>query len=222
MGGPAPLPFQSTLRELFGGELRYRLLRALFEEPGRELHLRGIAAAADVDSGNAHRMLKKLVEAGVCEQVSAVPYPKYRARQDNPFYPELTRLFSRGRDLINAIREVASGLEGTVAIYGSVARGEDQPQSDVDVLVIGPMSTIMAQAAFKPVSRAYGRSINANAVSEKDLIAQLKAGSAFWRDVLTGPLIKLKGEIPSEVSGRLREGAKRGVPAKGRRSARHQ
>jgi predicted nucleotidyltransferase len=116
---------------------------------------------------------------------------------------------------------VANGLEGTVAIYGSVARGEDQPQSDVDVLVIGPMSTIMAQAAFKPVSRAYGRSINANAVAQKDLIAQLDAGSAFWRDVLTGPLIKLKGEIPHEVSRRLREGAKRGVSAKGRRSARH-
>jgi hypothetical protein len=83
------------------------------------------------------------------------------------------------------------------------------------------MSTIMAQAAFKPVARAYGRSINANAVTEKDLIAQLDAGSAFWRDVLTGPLIKLKGEIPHEVSRRLREGAKRGLSAKGRRSARH-
>jgi hypothetical protein len=58
-------------------------------------------------------------------------------------------------------------------------------------------------------------------VTEKDLIAQLDAGSAFWRDVLTSPLIKLKGEIPSEVSRRLREGTKRGVSAKGRRSPRH-
>ncbi len=208
------------LRELFGGELRYRLLRALFEQPGRELHLRGLAAAAGVDSGNAHRMLRKMTDAGLCEQIAGVPYPKYRARRDNPFYPELTRLFSRGRDLINEIREVANRIDGTVAIYGSVARGEDQPQSDVDVLVIGPISTIMAQAAFKPVSRAHGRSVNANAVTESDLIAQLDAGSAFWREVLTGPLIKLKGEIPHEVSRRLREGAKRGVPAKGRRSAR--
>lgn len=217
----AHLPFESTLRELFGGELRYRILRVLFEEPGRELHLRGLAAAAAVDSGNAHRMLRKLVEAGICEQVAGIPYPKYRARRDHPFYPELTRLFSRGRDLINAIRGVADGLEGTVAIYGSVARGEDLPQSDVDVLVIGPISTIMAQAAFKPVARAYDRKINANAVTAKDLISQLDAGSAFWRDVLTGPLIKLKGEVPDAVARRLREGAQRGVPAKGRRSARH-
>jgi len=217
----AHLPFESTLRELFGGELRFRILRALFEEPGREFHLRGLAAAAAVDSGNAHRMLKKLIQAGLCEQVANAPYPKYRARQDNPLYPELTRLFSRGRDLINAIRGVASGLEGTVAIYGSVARGEDLPQSDVDVLVIGPVSSIMAQAAFKPVARTYDRKINANAITAKDLVSQLDAGSAFWRDVLSGPLITLKGEVPREVARRLRESRQRGVPAKGRRSARH-
>lgn len=217
----ARAPLDSTLKELFGGELRYRILRTLFEEPGRELHLRGLAAAADVDAGNAHRMLKKLVELGVVEQRVEVPNPKYRARQDNPLYPELARIFSRGRDLIEAIRGVAQSLGGTVAIYGSVARGEDRPESDVDILVIGPMSTIMAQAAFKPVARAHNRKINANAVTEEDLISQLEAGSAFWRDVLTGPLIKLKGDIPDEVAGRLREGAQRRVPAKGRRPARH-
>lgn len=221
MPPPAARPFQATLKELFGGELRYQLLRTLFEEPGRELHLRGLAAAAAVDSGNAHRMLKKLVDAGVCEQVAGVPYARYRARQDSPFYPELTRLFSHGWALMNAIREVAQGLQGTVAIYGSVARGEDRTGSDVDVLLIGPMSTIMAQAAFKPVAREHGRRINANAVTEKDLVAQLAAGSVFWRDVLTGPLILLKGEIPDEVSRRLREDGKRRLSAKGRRSVRH-
>jgi predicted nucleotidyltransferase len=217
----AHLPFESTLKELFGGELRYRILRALLEEPGREFHLRGLASAAAVDSGNAHRLLKRLIDAGVCEQVAALPYPKYRARQDNPLLPELARLFSRGTGLINAIRDVAQGLEGAVAVYGSVARGEDKPQSDVDVLVIGPLSTIMAQAAFKPVARAYDRRINANAVTEADLVSQLEAGSAFWRDVLSGPLLKLKGDIPREVTRRLREDEQPRVPAKGRRPARH-
>ncbi len=221
MPAAARAPFDSTLKELFGGELRYRVLRALFEVAGREFHLRGLAATAGVDSGNAHRMVKKLVALGIAEQIPGLPYPKYRARQDNPFYPELARLFSRGRDLVEAIRQVAQSLEGTVAIYGSVASGEDRPQSDMDVLVIGPVSTIMAQAAFKPVARAHNRKINANAVTEEDLVSQLEAGSAFWRDVLAGPLIKLKGDIPDEVARRLRKGAQRRVPAKGRRPARH-
>jgi len=217
----ATRPFESTLTELFGGRLRYRVLRALLEEPGREFHVRGLAATAGVDPGNAHRLLRRLVEVGLCEQVPGSPHARYRARRDHPLTAELTRVFSRGRELIDALRGVAGDMDGFVAIYGSVARGEDLPQSDVDVLVIGPISTIMAQAAFKPVTRAHARNINANAATAEDVAAQLDAGSAFWRDVLAGPLIILKGELPHEVARRLREGRQRRVPAKSRASTAH-
>jgi len=208
---PASAPFASTFRELFGGQLRYRILRTLYEQPDQEFHLRGLAAAAAVDAGNAHRMLKKLVEAQLCEMVPDKPFVKYRAPKNGPFYQDLVRLFSRGSELIGDIRAVAGRLEGTAAIFGSAARGEAGAESDVDVLLIGPLSTIEAQAAFKGVGRRHGRRINAIAITETELVDNLEAGSAFWHDVLTQPLIMLNGEIPDEVSRRLSQGGKPGI-----------
>lgn len=214
-------PFESTLRELLGGQLRYRVLRTLFEQPDRAFHLRGLASAAHVDAGNTHRVLKRLIDAGLCEAVADAPYTKYRARKDNPLYNELVQLFSRGSELMSDIRRVAADIPGTVAIYGSVARGEERAGSDIDVLVIGPLSTILAQAAFKPAGRKHGRKINVTAATEDEVLGKLEAGSAFWRDVLTGPLTMVKGDMPNEVARRLSQARKQGVSSKSARSARH-
>lgn len=64
---------------------------------------------------------------------------------------------------------------------------------------------VSAFDTFVPAVGA-GRTRPANAITEEDLVSQLEAGSAFWRDVLSGPLIKRKGDIPHEVARRLREG----------------
>lgn len=210
-----------TLAELCGGEIRYRVIRELFEQPGQEFHLRRLAANAKVDPGNAYRMLKRLVDAGLVEQVKTDLYPRYRARQDNFLYLELTRLFGRGSEFLGDLRKVAQLLDGYVAIFGSVARGRDRPESDLDVMVIGPTSTIIAQAKFKPVAREYRRKINATAADIAEVLTLLDEGSLFWREVLTGPQVPLKGEIPDEISRRLRQGGKQGIPAKSRGSSRH-
>jgi predicted nucleotidyltransferase len=81
-------------------------------------------------------------------------------------------------------------------VYGSVAKGTDSPGSDVDVLVIGKVSTLKAQAAFKAVARKYGRPVNAMATTSEALAKELAAGSGFWTDVMQGPLLVLQGELP--------------------------
>lgn len=217
---PANYPYGTALSELFGGQLRYRVLSALFTQPERAFHLRGLAAAAGVDAGNTHRIVRRLLAAQLCEAIPDKPYTRYRARKDSPLYADLVRLFSRGSELMADVREVAAALPGMVAIYGSVARGEERADSDVDVLVIGSISTISAQAAFKPVGRKHGRKINVTAATEEEVLDMLEAGSAFWRDVLTGQLMMLKGEVPDEIARRLSEGGEQGISNEGAGSPR--
>ena len=188
--------YDKMLKELCGSEQRYRIFKTLFGNPGRAYHLRGLAAAAGIDPSNVSKLLPKLIEAGLVEREQGEPTVRYRARRDNQLLQALTALFSQSSDLVGDLREVAEKLDGDVAIFGSTASGTDTPDSDVDVLVIGPVSQIAAQAAFKPIARRHKRPVNVTVIEAKKLQSELAKGSAFWRSVLSGPIVPLKGTTP--------------------------
>jgi DNA-binding MarR family transcriptional regulator len=214
--------YESTLRELCGSEIRYRLLRALYEQPGRSFHLRGLAAAARIDPGNAHRLLRRLAGAGLVEEVKGEGPSRYAARRDNPLFRELVALFSRASALISDLRAVAEEhVDGVAAVFGSLAAGEDRADSDIDVLAVTPASQILVQAAFMPIARKHGRDINVKAISATALRDELRAGSGFWRGVIEGPLILLKGEISDALNSDAAEGGGEGIAGSRARSAHH-
>lgn len=84
---------QDTLKALCGSESRFRVLRALYEHPERGYHFRGLAAAAEIDPSQVHKLLPRLIAAGLCEKVAANPYPLYRACRENPLFDRLEYLF---------------------------------------------------------------------------------------------------------------------------------
>lgn len=192
--------YDKMLKELCGSEQRYRVFRTLFANPGRAYHLRGLATAAGVDASNVSKLLPKLVAAGLVEKESGEPNAQYRARRDNPLLQPLTTLFLQASNLVGDLRAVAQTLEGDVAIFGSTVTATDTPDSDIDVLVVGPISQISAQAAFKPVARRHKRPVNVTVIEAAKLQDEIAKGSAFWKGVLSGPTVPLKGTLPHVAS----------------------
>jgi DNA-binding transcriptional ArsR family regulator len=84
----------AVLREVFGGHERYRILRTLYEQPGRAMPLRRLAEAAQVDPGNTSKLLKRLTAVGLCERIEEGSRPQYRAPVDTPLQALLTALFA--------------------------------------------------------------------------------------------------------------------------------
>lgn len=204
--------YEKTLLELCGSASRFKLLRALFESPNQSFHLRGLAAASRTDPGNAHRLMRRLVAAGLCERVPRGSQLEYRANRGNPLFEELVAMFSLASALVADLRRVAEAkVDGTVAIFGSFARGDDRPDSDIDILAITEESQILVQAHYMPVARKYRRDINVKAITQAALESEIRAGSGFWREVLAGPLLLLKGKPPNEIAGAVDEGEREDV-----------
>ncbi|MBP0619097.1 nucleotidyltransferase domain-containing protein [Cupriavidus consociatus] len=82
------------------------------------------------------------------------------------------------------------------AIFGSVARGEEKAESDLDVLVLGEeLSSIRINALLKAVGRKHGRDIHASVFSRSEFEEMLAGGNSFAVGVMQQPMILLKGEL---------------------------
>jgi predicted nucleotidyltransferase len=185
----------ATLAYLFGSQAKARLLGVLFSNPHEAYHLRGLATMAGVESGNAVKMLRALAAAHLVKQVSDPRGARYQADDRSPLFGALRQLFLAADALLQDLRRVADTLQAEeVHVFGSMARGTARPDSDVDILVVGDLSTIEAQAAFKPVARKHKREVSVLVVDRDTLRKQAAEGAPFWRDVLAHPVITLKGD----------------------------
>ncbi|SHN34769.1 nucleotidyltransferase domain-containing protein [Rhizobacter sp. OV335] len=182
------------LTALFGGKTKARILEVLLSNPDQTYHLRGLAQAAGTDSGNTSKLLRVLVDGGVVRALPDSPSMRYAINLDSPLAEPLRSLFARAGSLMEDLRTRAQTLAATyIAVFGSQAAGTADALSDVDVLVVGELSAVSAQAAFKPVGRQHHKSINVVVVSPPELALQLSAGSAFWSSVAAGARVDLKG-----------------------------
>jgi hypothetical protein len=82
------------VRTLCGSEARFRLLKALYEDPSKAFHLRGLAAAAGVDPGQAYRLVRGFVAAELCRQLDDAPFKKYQATLEHPLAEALAKTFA--------------------------------------------------------------------------------------------------------------------------------
>jgi hypothetical protein len=89
----AMLHAYEPIRALCGSEARFRLARALYEQPKTAFHLRGLAAAARVDPSQALKLLREFVAAGLCMEIGEAPFRKYQAAMDYPLAKALAETF---------------------------------------------------------------------------------------------------------------------------------
>lgn len=190
--------------ELFGGAYRYQALKALFRAPHRAMHLAGIAREGRLPStGSLTKTLRGLADVGLVEVVSATPYPLYRANPRNEAFAELNALFNKGTELVSLLRQALEPVDSKLVyagIFGSVARGTEHNDSDVDVLLVGNISRMQAFQALRGVSEQLGRPVNPTCMSSKEWRERVRDGDAFVAEIRSNPVIDLKGELDAAAA----------------------
>lgn len=136
------MQFTAPLDDLIHGRVAVRVLRLLCLFPSKEFTGREMAREARVPPSNAIAELNRFYEQGIVRRRTAGRSQLWQLVSDHALAEGLRELFESEHGLGRELRQkLAAGLRGIpgverAVLFGSTARGESRPSSDVDLLVI--------------------------------------------------------------------------------------
>jgi predicted nucleotidyltransferase len=159
-----------------------------------ELNLATIARLAGVSPAQASRVLPGLVELGVVERREVPPSSLFRLVPEHVASRLLLGL-SRARDVvldeIGSLTRQLIPSATTVLVFGSLARGAAEADSDIDLLVIRPDDTgedddgwaASLEQLRDAIRRLAGNRVEVLEVDESAAAARLETESRLWADI---------------------------------------
>jgi DNA-binding transcriptional ArsR family regulator len=184
----------SVLAKILSSRVKAEIFRLLFGLSAKELHLRELERQSGLAVGTVRQELQRLVqlELVVARRDSNRVY--YRANQEHPLYPEIRNLVLKTAGLVDVLHEALGEEEILVAfVFGSVARAEEGAQSDVDLMVIGPIGLRQLSRRLSSVSTELGRAVNPHVVSAEEFRRRKAKRDHFLIRVLESPQIFVVG-----------------------------
>lgn len=138
----------------------------------------------------------------------------YVLNPSHPFADAVVALFAKERRrwdaLLGSIHEVLARHGAAVSaawLYGSVARGEDVPGSDLDIAILVRSHALADRVRedLMPLEDEQELRISLTALTPQELVA-LPEDGPWWSDVVRDGRV-LKGQAPDHVRRRLAKAA---------------
>ncbi len=173
------------------------VLNELFGIDEAKFHLRELERRTGFKLAGLRRILNKLVEKGIVIAERSGNRLYYSANTECPIYPELRMLVTKTTGIADHLREALEPFSKkirTAYIYGSIANGTADNDSDVDLMVIGDISLVDLVEPLSNVTEEIGREINATTYKLPEYRSELDTEGSFINRVHSGQKIMLIGE----------------------------
>ena len=186
----------TTISDALFNKTRQAVLGLLFGQPERSFYLRELVAAAGSGNSQVQSELARLTDAGLVIREPRGMQVWFKANPASPVFGELKSLITKTAGMADIVRSAlkpfARRIRGAF-IYGSVARGEHDAASDVDVLVVGTIRpTSLAPVQFALRERL-GRQMQFVVLGENELNERIVERDHFTTNLMRQPKIWLIG-----------------------------
>lgn len=182
-----------------------RLVVFFAVHPGERYHLRELKRRTRLSSASLQRELHRLVASGALLREEGDDDRVYFTADETHdawrAWALLLRSAAAPADVLRAALVDAQGIEGAF-IYGSTARGDTRPESDIDVFLI-VREAEPARARRRQISEAellIGRPVDVVEYSPATAQLRARSGNPFLSRVLSEPKIWIYGS-PEALAG---------------------
>jgi predicted nucleotidyltransferase len=184
----------NRLAELLSSRARAEIFRLLFGGTGEELHVREIERRSGLNDSTLRQELRKLVRLDLVHSRKDSNRLYYRAKTENPLYPEIHNLVLKTSGLADVLKHALRDKRIRVAfVFGSIARGEEKSGSDVDLMVIGQLGLRDLSRLLSGIEEKIGREVNPHVSHEDEFRKRIRTKEHFVSSVMESPKIFVIG-----------------------------
>jgi predicted nucleotidyltransferase len=174
--------------------VRAEVLRLLFAEEGRELHLRELTRQSGLTLGTLQTEVEKLCSADLLLSRRDGNRRYFQANAAHPLFTDLRQLVLKTSGLREVLIEALRDLDGVelAFVFGSLAAGIGKAGSDVDLLIIGDVGLRALAPRLRKATGQLGREINPVTMTAAEFV-QGRVKNPFLGDVLAKEKLFIKG-----------------------------
>lgn len=185
-------------------KVQLSVIGLMIGQPDRSFSISEIIGLAGSGSGAVQRELEKLTAARIVTTGLSGKRKLYRANRQSPIFSELYGLVMKTVGLAEPLRKALMPYRPKIDfafVYGSVARGTDNPQSDIDLMIIGKeIAYANIFRALLPAEKTLQRPIHPNVMSVDDWRKRRAQKSAFVTKIAEQPKLFVMG-TDNELQG---------------------
>jgi predicted nucleotidyltransferase len=175
---------------------RQGILAATHVQPEKAWYASELAHRLGVPSSSLQRELHDLSEAGILKTYRQGRMVYYQANRDSPIFPDLRGLLLKTAGLVDvlaqALRPVATKVR-TAFVYGSIAAGSEESDSDIDLMVVGQVAPEDLAMPLRRARESLGREINPTVYTPAEFDRKRASDDPFLKQVLDKPRLVVLG-----------------------------
>lgn len=184
----------TDLAVIVASRVKAEIFRLLFGLGRPELHLREIVRQSGLSLGTVQQELKGLTSVGLLKSRRDGNRVYFSANPEHPAHQELTALVLKTNGLAGVLGKALADPEVQLAfVFGSIARGETRAESDVDLMVIGPIGLRRLSKLLSGVAETVGREINPHILTPDEFLKRKRNKDHLVTSVLAAPMLFVKG-----------------------------
>ena len=184
----------NTLSILLSSRARAEIFRLLFNGLEEEVHVREIQRRSGLNDSTIRQELRKLTDLELISGRRDSNRIYYKANKKNPLYQDIQNLVMKTSGLVDIFKRALQDERIKIAfVFGSIAKGDINAESDVDIMIIGEIRLRDLSSLLSGVSEKIGREVNPYVLSPVEFNKRLQDKEHFLSSVLRSPKVFIVG-----------------------------
>ena len=180
---------------LFGSKTRTKLLTKLMIDSNRVFYIRELAKETKIPYGMVYKELENLEELGIITREKKGNLTLLQVNTELPYLLDLKQIIMKTTGILYTLQDRLNQLKGVkyLLIFGSVAKGEDSHESDIDLMIIGAVDEEKLIETIRALEKEISKTVNYILWSVDEFEKKIKEKNHILLDVAENPITMLRG-----------------------------